>query len=53
MKKNNSVPLFIFLRQNFSFSQSSINGQWKKAVDSLIATQFKPTDPGISVLTSR
>ena len=33
-----------------SFSQNGINDQLEKSVDSLIATQFKPSEPGISVL---
>src|SRR6478735_1186048 len=49
MKKIILFTLYLFAA-NFSFSQSSINGQLEKAVDSLIATQFKPNEPGISVL---
>lgn len=34
----------------FSFGQNGTNGQLENAVDSLIATQFKPNEPGVSIL---
>lgn len=49
MKKVISL-LLCLLTATFSFSQNDTNNQLEKSVDSLIATQFKPNEPGISIL---
>src|SRR5678815_4815561 len=41
---------FYLLVTNFLFSQNGINSQLERSVDSLIAIQFKPNEPGVSIL---
>ena len=49
MKKIISLSIFLGIAI-FSFSQNDTNVQLEKSVDSLIATEYKPNEPGISVL---
>ncbi len=49
MKKIISLSLCL-IAAIFSFSQNGTNEQLEKSVDSLIATQFKPNEPGGSIL---
>ncbi len=49
MKKIVSLSLCL-VTATFSFSQNDTNHQLENSVDSLIATQFKSNEPGVSIL---